>query len=259
MKNVISLIDRPEEVRDGHRFAWKIAKERLCALMIRGAVPFDRPLSERSLAEAIGLGRMPVREALRDLVRDGVVVTEAARGTFVRRLSADEIRQLYEVRLAIEGFAAHGAAEKGFVGSLPEISRSLAKLQRDALKPREVADAEMLGDHLHWAVMQGADNQTLADLYSGVRLRIRISLRLLQRREFDRIRETIDEHIAIADAILERDAPLALKRMRHHLRRGYDATLVNFEKLMPTNSTAPQVAERNIGIRKSRRSSSSRR
>src|SRR5688572_2334190 len=116
------LNDRPAELQISHRFAWKVAKERLCDLMIRGAVPFDRPLSERSLADAIGLGRMPVREALRDLARDGVVVTEAARGTFVRRLSAEEIGELCEVRLAIEGFAARVAAEKGFVGNLPELS-----------------------------------------------------------------------------------------------------------------------------------------
>ena len=205
MKNVISLIERPEQVQDSHRFAWKVAKERLCALMIRGAVPFDRPLSERSLAEAIGLGRMPVREALRDLARDGVVVTEAARGTFVRRLSADEIRQLYEVRLAIEGFAAHSAAEKGFVGNLPKISRSLGKLQRDTLKSREVADAEMLGDHLHWGVMQGADNQTLAELYSGVRLRIRF--RFVSCSAVNSIvSEKRSTAFEIADAILERDA-----------------------------------------------------
>lgn len=255
MKSVTLLNDRVEESRGGHRFAWEIAKERLCALMIGGALPFDRPLSERSLAEAIELGRMPVREALRDLVRDGVVVTEAARGTFIRRLSVDEIRELYEVRLAMEGFAAHAAAEKKFVGDLPAISRALGKLRRSTLKPKEVADAEMLGDQLHWAVMQGANNRTLVQFYSGVRLRIRISLRLLQRRESDRIRETVDEHIAIAEAVLEHDAALALERMRHHLRQGYDATLMNFDNVVSSPDAGQGLSTRVVGIRKIRKPS----
>src|SRR3979411_2369188 len=93
----------------------------LLSALLGGAVPFDVPLSERAIADAIDIGRMPVREALRDLAREGIVSVEPGRGTFLRRLAASEVTELLEVRLAIEGMAARLAVEKEFVGELPQI------------------------------------------------------------------------------------------------------------------------------------------
>src|SRR4026207_647274 len=59
-----------------HRFARTLAMERICALLVDGMVPFDEPLSERAIADSIAIGRMPVREALRDLAREGIVSVE---------------------------------------------------------------------------------------------------------------------------------------------------------------------------------------
>lgn len=150
---------RLETTSDGHRFARTVAKERLCTLMVGGAVPFDVPMSERSLAEAVGLGRMPVREALRGLAQDGVVAIEPGRGTFLRCLDRAEVVELYEARVAIEGFAARAAAKKSFVGDLPELLVLLRALrERSDLDPAAVAEAEALGDRLHAAVVRGAGN-----------------------------------------------------------------------------------------------------
>ena len=66
--------------RVSHRFARTVAIERICALLVDGMVPFDVPLSERAIAASIAIGRMPVREALRDLVREGIVSVEPGRG-----------------------------------------------------------------------------------------------------------------------------------------------------------------------------------
>jgi DNA-binding GntR family transcriptional regulator len=208
-----------------HRFASTVAKERLSALFMGAGLDFDTPLSERRLAEAVGLGRMPVREALRDLARDGVVTVEAARGTFIRRIDLREIEELYEVRLALEGLAARLAAERGFVGALPELARSLRALRSESTEPHFLSTADALGDDLHWAVAVGAESRTLLEIYAGIRQRIRISLRLVQRRERSRILEALDEHVAIAEAILAQDSRSAMRVMREHLRRGHVATL----------------------------------
>ena len=85
-----------------HRFARTVAMERICALLVDGMVPFDVPLSERAIADSIEIGRMPVREALRDLAREGIVSVEPGRGTFLRQLESREVTELLEVRLAIE-------------------------------------------------------------------------------------------------------------------------------------------------------------
>jgi len=204
--------------------------ERICALLLDGRVPLDAPLSERAIADAIGLGRMPVREALRDLARERIVTVEPARGTFLRRIDAAEVTELLEVRLAIEGMAARLAAEKGFVGELPQIMAALEALTRGRLAGARIAEAEAIGDRVHTAIVQGAGNAILSSLYAGLRLRIGISLRLVQRRATDRIRDTVGEHLAIAEAILGRSAEGAVQALESHLRRGYAVTIANLSQ-----------------------------
>src|ERR1700738_2208745 len=135
-----------------HKFARTIALERICSLLLEGAVSFDVPLSERAIAEAIACGRMPVREALRNLAREGIVSVEPGRGPFVRRLAAHEVTELLEVRLAIEGLAARLAAGKGFVGELPQIVAELRALTKQPFSGKRIRAAEVIGDRLHHTI-----------------------------------------------------------------------------------------------------------
>ena len=205
--------------------------ERICALFLDGAVPFDAPLSERAIAEAIGLGRMPVREALRDLAREGIVSVEPGRGTYLRRLSAQETTELLEVRMAIEGMAARLAAERGLVGELPKVVAALRTLGKGRLTGKRLRKAEEFGDRVHWLVVEGARNEMLSTLYAGLRLRIAISLRLVQRREEPRIRETIAEHLAIAEAVLAGSPDKAVMALQTHLAHGHAVTMANLARM----------------------------
>src|SRR5436190_16397285 len=161
--------------RPTNRFARTVAMERICSLLLDGAVPFDAPLSERAIAEAIGVGRMPVREALRDLAREGIVSVEPGRGTFLRRLGTVEITELLEVRLALECMAARLAAEKGFTGDLPQLVAELRELQRQPFSGRRVRAAEAIGDRMYCAGGLVARNVIRKRLYSGLDYRQRIS------------------------------------------------------------------------------------
>jgi len=249
-----STTDRPSFRLDydpaPRAFARTLAMERICALFVGGALPFDAPLSERAIAETVGLGRMPVREALRELAGEGIVSVEPGRGTYLRQLDAVDVTELLEVRLAIEGMGARLAAEKGFVGDLPGIVLALRELAARPLVGKRVAEAEAIGDRVHWAIVEGAGNAMLHQLYAGVRLRIRISLRLVQRREVERIRETIGEHLAIAQAVLARSPDAAVKALNKHLRRGHAFTTANLEKPRPegrgaaTATPQPALARR---------------
>lgn len=239
-----SSVDRFLRRLDGleqPRFARSVAMERICSLLLDGTVPFDAPLSERAIAETVGLGRMPVREALRDLAREGIVSVEPGRGTFLRRLSADEATELFEVRLAIEGMAARLSAEKGFIGELPDVATALGALDRRRLTGEKFREAEAIGDRVHWAIVQGADNETLSNLYRTLRLRIAISLRLVQRRELRRIQETVGEHLRIVQAVLSRSADAATAAVDAHLTRGHALTIENFAGSESKAEPAPTV------------------
>ncbi|MFX6230515.1 GntR family transcriptional regulator, partial [Acinetobacter baumannii] len=82
-------------------------------LVVSGEVAADVALSERTLAETLGLGRTPVREALTALAKDGLLTIHPMRGTFVRQLSFDDLREIHEMRLGLEGLAAFLAASRG--------------------------------------------------------------------------------------------------------------------------------------------------
>src|SRR5260370_14041372 len=153
-----------------HRFARTVAMERICSLLLDGAVPFDVPLSERAIADAIDIGRMPVREALRDLAREGIVSVEPGRGTFLRRLAASEVTELLEVRLAIEGMAARLAAEKGFVGELPQIVAELRGLTKLPFAGKRIRQAEAIGDRVPRAIVRGATNKLFKSLFTRFQL-----------------------------------------------------------------------------------------
>jgi DNA-binding GntR family transcriptional regulator len=134
------------------------------------------------------------------------------------------------------------AAEKGFVGELPQLVAALRALARGPLAGARVVEAEEIGDRVHRAVVQGAGNAILDRLYAGLRLRIRISLRLVQHREIDRIRETISEHLVIAEAVLARSGDAAVKALTKHLRRGHAITTANLERRKPAPPAAKGAA-----------------
>src|SRR5699024_10826625 len=100
----------------------KLAKEqaydKLVELILSGVISEDRPLSERGISEQLGVGRTPTREAIKDLVRDGVPESHPIRGTVLRSLTIADLQGLYEIRFAIEGLAAFLAAERGKVDEL---------------------------------------------------------------------------------------------------------------------------------------------
>ncbi|WAP68063.1 GntR family transcriptional regulator [Jiella pelagia] len=89
------------------------AYHRLVDLIFGGSLDDGAPLSERKLAEQLGFGRMPVREALHQLEQEGVVEVKPARGTFVRSISTDDLDEIYQVREALECLAAEPRSRPG--------------------------------------------------------------------------------------------------------------------------------------------------
>lgn len=87
------------------------AYSRLLDTILCGDILQDVPFSERRLAESVVMGRTPVREAIKDLVREGVLEAYPTRGTLVRQFTLRDVQENYQVRYAIEGLAAFLAIE----------------------------------------------------------------------------------------------------------------------------------------------------
>lgn len=221
------------------------AKRRIVEMMIEGGLDPDTPISERSLSERTGLGRTPIREALHDLARDGLIAIEPKRGSFVRRLGLDDVREIFEVRFALEALAASLAALRGASPRLRAIHEELTALQGRELIASETKQSKALGHELHNEIVKSSRNRLLQRQYSQVRLMIEVSLSLTERQETSRIQDTIEEHLAISGAVLAADPAKAQAAMQRHLSAGHDIRmriLTDFPALTIaiTNNESPE-------------------
>src|SRR5438105_268871 len=90
---------------------WETVRERIRTAILAGELPAGTKLVEADLARSFGVSRGPIREALRELSREGLVVDLPRRGTFVCTLSQTDFLEVYAVREALELGAAHEATK----------------------------------------------------------------------------------------------------------------------------------------------------
>lgn len=219
------------------------AYELLVDMIIAGEITPDEPLSERKLAETLSLSRTPIREALQALVRDGVIVSEIGRGTYVRRITADDIRSVYEVREALEGAAAALAAQHGPTEQMLAFGAQMEDMQSgDA--GYSATDIDRLGQQFHREIFQAACNPMLLEAFEPLRLRFQIAFGLTRNHEPAALRDTLAEHLQILHAIEQRDSATARAAMLAHLERGRLVRMHIFERSgRPGEQKAP-VARR---------------
>ncbi len=194
---------------------------RLLDLILRGEISSDEPLAERRLAESLGIGRTPVREAIKDLVREGVLEAHPTRGTFVRPLTLRDVQEIYQVRYAIEGLAAFLAAERG---PTPTLSDYASRFRNVIADPSQASVAEVYdhGAEFHLEIFRCAGNRNLLEIYRPIRLRFRIALGIPRHHRPDRVFESVREHLEILEAIEAGDGEQAQKLMCDHLHRGLE-------------------------------------
>ncbi len=182
--------------------------------------PGDR-LHEGELATELGLSRTPVREAIRRLESDGLVVHEPHRGVTVNRLDNQAVSELYTIREVLEATAAALAAQHASEMEIAALSDLLARQKPDDANP---AEASRLNRIFHRAICDGAHNRylnrTLDGLAQSMALLGRTTLSLPGRQA-----EAIGEHTAILDAIARRDPAGAEAAARKHIRSAHKARL----------------------------------
>jgi len=178
-------------------------------------LPPGAVLHESSLMEKLGMGRTPIREAVRMLAQDNLVEVFPRRGVFVTRIDIGDLASLAEVREELEGYAARLAAER----ATDDDRRRLAELidectRKDELDRRGLID---LDRRIHDCVYRCTHNRflaaTLDDYYV---LALRIWFLALERVE--RLDQAVSEHRELLAAIGARDGDRAEQAMRRHVQ-----------------------------------------
>ncbi|MGW6794285.1 GntR family transcriptional regulator [Streptomyces chartreusis] len=181
-------------------------------------LPGDR-LVERELADRFGVSRVPVREAIRALVAEGFVHFETPRRTVVRRLSPADVKELFELREALEVYAAGLAASR----ATPEDLADLRELLRAAASATEAGDAEKITDvntRFHDRILAMAGNSLLTSVMEPVDGRLRWLTR--QNEEWPQL---LTEHQDLYEAIASGDPDRARSHTLTHVQANYRSTV----------------------------------
>jgi DNA-binding GntR family transcriptional regulator len=181
--------------------------------------PGDR-LAEGELAAALGVSRTPIREALRQLDSDGLVVVLPHRGTFVRTLDPLRGRQLYEARLLVEPATARAAAAR-ITGEQLEALRPLLDSALNEAKAGDMGGASIDSEAFHLALFRIAGNDVLLELWTRVWAEWQLFRVCAWRNEPHRPRAVANEHAALYDALAARDEARAGAVMTDHLAHAW--------------------------------------
>lgn len=207
------------------------AYESILAKIMDGDIPVGGKLpTEHVLAEELGVSRPVLRQALKQLREDDVVISRQGSGSYVKRRpegavldfapvgSIADIQRTFEFRAAIEGEAAFLAAERCTDNNLNEMQDALEELERCI----SAGELGVTADEMfHASVCNAADNQYFAaarasmksNILTGMNLTRNLSLTKPQ----DRLRLVQSEHYDIFDAIKARDSDAARSAMRAHI------------------------------------------
>jgi DNA-binding GntR family transcriptional regulator len=199
----------------------QLAYDKIVEFLLSASIPEDSALSERNLSSILGFGRTPIREAVRDLVREGVLESHPTRGTIVRPLSITDLQDLYEIRGAIEGLGAAMAAERGRVDELEPFALAFEKALDNAGEA-DLAKVHEQGVEFHSEIIRLSGNKRLLELYRPFRLRPRILFGIVPSKTADRVWTSLKEHQAVLNAIVRRDGEAARRLICEHLQNGLD-------------------------------------
>lgn len=189
-------------------------------------------IDELKIAEAYGISRTPLREALKVLAAEGLVTMKVRRGAYVTEVSERDLADVYHLLGLLEADAA-GVVASAATSAQIEILQSLHQELEASAKPGK-QDRERffeINERFHMRLLEIANNrwrdQMVADLRKVMKLNRHNSLL-----KSGRIEESLNEHRALMAAILARDPALARQRMQEHFRNGLQAA----------NQTGPQNA-----------------
>jgi DNA-binding GntR family transcriptional regulator len=193
--------------------------ESLRERIIRGELRPGLPINEADFARELAVSKTPVREALRQLERDGFVENVPGRGSAISHIRPQDIREVLEIREILEvGAAKRAAWQHGSDELRREREESRKRLAEEETSEQSVHEWGSWED-VHLSIVKSVGNQTLVEMYQGLLDRIqRIRGYYGQRFTQRRLHEILSEHTAMLDAIVDGDAERAEQNVQRHLR-----------------------------------------
>jgi DNA-binding GntR family transcriptional regulator len=188
-------------------------------ILFGGLAPGQRLIEER-LCEETGVSRSPIREAIRRLEKDGLVVVQAQGGVTVYQPTLDDFTSLFECRLHLEPAAARFAAERRTEEELADLQELLARMA-DIARESDARRTHELHFTFHQRVAEASKNPYMAKIMNDLKVLISFYRNAILQVHPQRPETVIAEHAAILDAIRRRDGDTAAASMAEHITRDF--------------------------------------
>ncbi|QTX22260.1 GntR family transcriptional regulator [Comamonas aquatica] len=176
-------------------------------------------IDEMKMAEAFGISRTPLREALKVLAAEGLVTMKVRRGAYVTEVSEKDLRDVYHLLSLLESDAAATVAEQATAAQLEQLQRLHQELEA------AVADADQffrVNEAFHMQLLALCDNRFLSQVVADLRKVMKLNRHqsLFKR---GRIEDSLQEHAAIVQALTQRNPGAARQAMHTHFANGLAA------------------------------------
>ncbi len=173
----------------------------------------ETALTEVFLSEKFGLSRTPIREALHQLEQEGFISFVLGKGFFIKKLSAEAVLEIYEMREALEGMAARLCAVRATDAEKAEMGEIVAK-EAECLKAQDLKQAMEYDIRLHQTILTCSRNSRIQ---KSDRSLIELGFKTIMEADMIVTEESIAFHTNIYEAIKNSDPDEAERVMRAHI------------------------------------------
>lgn len=192
-------------------------------MILDGDLAAGDKMNELALSNVMGVSRGTVREAIRSLADSGLIDLVANRGAFVHETTLAEVRNLYDLRGAVFAMACSAAARRvaeGEEAGLPKRLKRNIEAMQTAFTREDTARYYTLNIEFHGLLLDGAGNPKAKMIYDALVK----EMHLFRRRGLSivtNLGRSLEEHIAIADAVIAGDTEAARAAAHHHITSGF--------------------------------------
>ena len=216
---------------DGYKPLRDVVFENLRDAIITQVLKPGERLMEIQLADEMGVSRTPVREAIRKLELEGLVVMVPRKGAYVAGVSMKDIHEVYEVRSALEMLAVTLAAERITDEELNALEQQVLRESEEEAK-KDGSDLDniiYIDSSFHDIIYQAARNQRLVQFVNILQEQLQ-RFRAASLARPGRSKTALEEHKQIVEALSERNGELASKLAQEHIENAENAMIANKKK-----------------------------
>lgn len=222
---------------DADRLADRTA-DRLRSMIVSGELRAGQRLVEWQLAQQFGVSRGPIREAFKQLSKDGLLNDVPRRGTYVVVLSPSDVRDLMDLRAGVEACAARLFVQRNSSEQLAELDAAVRHLEEACISgdQAEISSADYI---FHEAVCRETGNSRLHAVFVRYVAELRVLLRSDEERLHEEGTDISGQHAELLSALRARDPDIAAAAFRRHVEQTRDRLLSRLEA-SPGASKAPR-------------------